>query len=87
MDAAAKAATPATPATSYAERRMAQTVIIALGVALIAGLADFFDKSTGIIIFAPPLAASLVLIIALPDSAMSQPRAVIGGQLLGTLIS
>lgn len=87
MDAAAKAATPATPATSYAEHRMAQTVIIALGVALIAGLADFFDKSTGIIIFAPPLAASLFLIIALPDSAMSQPRAVIGGQLLCTLIS
>lgn len=87
MTEAAKATAPATPAAAYAEHRLAQTVIIAFGVALIAGLADFFDKSTGIIIFAPPLAASLFLIIALPESAMSQPRAVIGGQLLCAIIS
>lgn len=83
--------TTATPvpaqAQTYQQHRLLETLAIAGGIALIAFIADFVGKIGGVSAFAPPLAASLFLMIALPESAMSQPRAVVGGQLVCAILS
>ena len=79
--------TTANPAAAHQAHRFHEAVLIAFGVALIAFIADGFGHWTGVAAFAPPLGASLFLMVGLPESAMSQPRSVIGGHLVCAIIS
>lgn len=79
--------TAVSPAAAHQAHRLHEALLIAFGVALIAFIADGFGHWTGLAAFAPPLAASLFLMVALPESAMSQPRAVVGGHLVCAILS
>ena len=71
----------------YREHRIFKAMIVAAAVAVIAALADAAGPAFGASLFVPPLAASLFLVIAVPESAMAQPRALLGGQVLCAAIS
>ena len=63
----------------YREHRIFKAMIVAAAVAVVAALADAAGPAFGASLFVPPLAASLFLVIAVPESAMAQPRALLGG--------
>jgi len=71
----------------YREHRIFKAMIVAAAVAVVAALADAAGPAFGASLFVPPLAASLFLVIAVPESAMAQPRALLGGQVLCAAIS
>lgn len=54
----------------------------ALGIALLGGL----SKMTGNALLMAPFGATCVLLFAVPESPLAQPRSVVGGHLLATVI-
>lgn len=73
--------------TRYRQHRIYKALIIGTAIAAMASLADALGPLLGATLFVPPLAASLFLVIAFPEAEMSQPRAVLGGQVLCALTS
>ena len=62
----------------YREHRIFKAMIVDAAVAVVAALADAAGPAFG---------ASLFIVIAVPESAMAQPRALLGGQVLCAAIS
>jgi len=58
----------------------------AAGGAIAIGLMQFASASAAYPLMATPFATSIVLVMGMPDAAPAQPRALIGGHLLATLI-
>ncbi|MET9292624.1 HPP family protein [Streptomyces sp. NPDC003077] len=60
---------------------MATTGIAVLAFLLLTGIGALMDRP----LLIPPLAASMALIVSVPDLPLSQPRSVVGSHLLGAL--
>ena len=71
----------------YREHRIFKALVIAAAIAGVATLADAAGPVVGVSLFVPPLAACLFLVIAVPESAMAQPRVLLGDQVLCAAIS
>jgi CBS domain-containing membrane protein len=71
----------------YREHRIFKALVIAAAIAGVATLAEAAGPVVGVSLFVPPLAACLFLVIVVPESAMAQPRALLGGQVLCAAIS
>ena len=54
------------------------------GVAI--GIMEAFSVSTALPLVAIPFATSIVLVLGSPDAAPAQPRALIGGHVVSTLV-
>jgi len=58
----------------------------AAGGAVAIGLMEFFATRTAVPVMAVPFATSIVLVLGSPEVEAAQPRALIGGHLLSSLI-
>ncbi|NVO16496.1 MAG: HPP family protein [Rhodoplanes sp.] len=58
----------------------------AAGGAVAIGLMEAFAASAAFPLFAVPFATSIVLVMGSPDAAPAQPRALVGGHLVSTLV-
>lgn len=61
-------------------------LISAVGAAIAIGGMEYFSAWAGTPIWAIPFATSIVSVMGAPESAPAQPRALIGGHLISTLI-
>ena len=64
-------------------RQIAAVTVMSI-IALI--VLAFIGEITGFALLTPPLAASMALIAGCPNLPLSQPRNVIGGQLLSAIV-
>jgi hypothetical protein len=58
----------------------------AIGGAVAIGSMEMFSAATAFPLAAIPFATSIVMVLATPDAAPAQPRALIGGHLVATLV-
>jgi len=68
------------------QRRLAAGVIAGLGAALAIGAMEFLSVALTYPLAVIPFATSIVLVIGSPEATPAQPRALIGGHLVATLI-
>ncbi|MBR2689081.1 MAG: HPP family protein, partial [Aquamicrobium sp.] len=68
------------------QRRLRAGVIAGLGAALAIGAMEFLSVTLTYPLAVIPFATSIVLVIGLPEATPAQPRALIGGHLVATLI-
>jgi CBS-domain-containing membrane protein len=61
-------------------------VLGAVGGAIAIAFMEFASARTGYPLMAIPFATSIVLVMGMPQSAPAQPRALIGGHLLATVV-
>ncbi len=68
------------------QRRLRAGVIAGLGSALAIGVMEFLSARLSYPLAVIPFATSIVLVIGSPDAVPAQPRALIGGHLVATLV-
>jgi CBS-domain-containing membrane protein len=66
--------------------RLLAIVAGAAGGAVAIGAMEMFSAATAFPLAAIPFATSIVLVLGAPDAAPAQPRALIGGHLVSTLV-
>lgn len=67
-------------------RPLVLALVAGLGSALAIGAMEWLSVSADYPLAIIPFATSIVLVIGLPDAAPSQPRALIGGHLIATIV-
>ncbi|QZA81833.1 HPP family protein [Deefgea piscis] len=70
---------PPVPSTQF-------VLISMLGAVLAIGITAWLSKNSGFYWLMAPFGASCVLVFGLPDSPLAQPRSVVGGHLITTLV-
>jgi CBS-domain-containing membrane protein len=73
--------------TTRAPARWTALVLSALGAGLAVAILGFLGDASDLHLLIAPLGASAVLVFALPASPLAQPRAVIGGNLIGAVVA
>jgi CBS-domain-containing membrane protein len=68
------------------QRRLKAGVIAGVGIALAIGVMEWLSVSLSYPLAVIPFATSIALVIGSPDAPPAQPRALIGGHLVATLI-
>jgi CBS-domain-containing membrane protein len=66
--------------------RILNVLLPALGAALAIGAMESYAIMADVALGAVPFATSIVLVMALPDNDAAQPRAVVGGHVVSTLV-
>jgi len=67
-------------------RRLRDGIVAGVGAALAIGIMEWCSVEMHYPLAVIPFATSIVLVIALPESKPAQPRALVGGHLVATLI-
>ena len=67
-------------------RNMAEGAVAGLGAAIAIGAMEWFSVASQFPLVIIPFATSIVLVIGSPDAEPAQPRALIGGHLVATLV-
>ncbi|MES2752589.1 MAG: HPP family protein [Pseudomonadota bacterium] len=68
------------------KRRWAAGAVAGLGAAIAIGAMEFLSAGLNYPLAVIPFATSIVLVIGSPDATPAQPRALIGGHLVATLV-
>lgn len=68
------------------QRRLKAGTIAGLGAALAIGVMEFLSATLNYPLAVIPFATSIVLVIGSPEAVPAQPRALIGGHLVATLV-
>lgn len=68
------------------QRRLKAGAVAGLGAALAIGAMEFLSATLNYPLAVIPFATSIVLVIGSPDAVPAQPRALIGGHLVATLV-
>lgn len=68
------------------KRRLAAGAVAGLGAAIAIGAMEFLSAELNYPLAVIPFATSIVLVIGSPDATPAQPRALIGGHLVATLV-
>lgn len=66
--------------------RLRDATLAGIGSALAIGVMELLSIASNFPMAVIPFATSIVLVIALPDAAPSQPRALVGGHLVATAV-
>lgn len=77
---------PKLPRPSFDRQILIKGAVAGLGAAIAIGIMEWFSQASRFPIAVIPFATSIVLVIGSPDAEPAQPRALIGGHLVSTLV-
>ena len=86
LDRARKASCDSKTWLGLARRHAVQGVVAGVGGAFAIGAMEWASQLSGTPLSAIPFATSIVLVLGLPEAEPAQPRALVGGHVVSTLV-